>query len=187
MVMGPTHAMSGAAAGLLLPSILPGMTATPAVSLSFAGVCAGAALLPDIDSPGSTVSRSLGVVTWGLSSAVNKLSWAYYSATAGPKDNHRDGGHRTLTHTGAFAVATSIGVTALTGWGGRYAVLAVLFFMASLAIRGLLNDWAKSNGWIGIAAAAAALTFAAAQTLPRRRPGMVGLGCRHWHRVARRW
>ena len=43
MVMGPTHAMSGAAAGLLLPSILPGMTATPAVSLSFAGVCAGAA------------------------------------------------------------------------------------------------------------------------------------------------
>jgi hypothetical protein len=175
MVMGPTHAMSGAAAGLILPSILPGMTATPAVSLSFAGVCAGAALLPDIDSPGSTVSRSLGPLTWALSKVVNKVSWAFYSATSGPKDNHRDGGHRTLTHTGAFAAAVGIGVTALTGWGGRYAVLAVLFFMASLAIRGLLNDWARNNGWIGIAAAAAVLTFAASLTMPDAGQGWLGL------------
>lgn len=175
MVMGPTHAMSGAAAGLILPSILPGITATPAVSLAFAGVCAGAALLPDIDSPGSTVSQSLGTLTWGLSKAVNKVSWAYYAATAGPKDNHRDGGHRTLTHTGVFAVAVGVGVTALTGWGGRYAVLAVLFFMASLAIRGLLNDWAKKNGWIGIAAAAATLTFADSLTLPDAGQGWLGL------------
>ena len=186
MVMGPTHAMSGAAAGLILPSILPGMTATPAVSLSFAGVCAGAALLPDIDSPGSTVSRSLGALTWGLSKVVNKVSWAFYSATSGPKDNHRDGGHRTLTHTGAFAVVVSIGVTALTGWGGRYAVLAVLFFMASLAIRGLLNDWAKNNGWIGIALAAAASHLRRLTDPARRRPGMAGVGRWYRHRAARR-
>lgn len=165
MVMGPTHAMSGAAAGFVLPLVLPGVPHTPAMAFTYAGVCAGAALLPDIDSPGSTVSRSLGPLTWLLSKAISKVSWAFYQLTASHRDN-RTGSHRTLTHTALFTVLIGGGIAALTGWGGKGAVAGVLFFMASLAIRGLLADWAKKNGWVAITVVAAVLTFVAWQTLP---------------------
>ena len=45
-------------------------------------VC-GAAILPDIDEPGSTVSREFGLVSEGFSFLVNKIA----------------GGHRKLTHS----------------------------------------------------------------------------------------
>lgn len=165
MVMGPTHAMSGATAGLLLATSVPGV-AGPAATLTFAGVCAGAALLPDIDSPHTTVSRSFGPLTWGISKVVNALSVAYFDATRNRKDSPREGGHRTLTHTALFAAAAGLGTAAVTGWGGKWAVLAVLFFMLGLALRGLMADWAKRNGWLGVTVVAAGLTWLAAANIP---------------------
>lgn len=64
MVMGPTHAASGAAAWLLTAPTLTAAVTThtmhPTQAFVGAAVCAGSALLPDIDLPSSTVSRSFG-------------------------------------------------------------------------------------------------------------------------------
>lgn len=54
MVMGPTHAMSGAAAGLAVAQALPtswGGVTSASEAFVYAGIAAGAALLPDLDSP----------------------------------------------------------------------------------------------------------------------------------------
>lgn len=63
MVMGPTYAMSGAAVGLAVAQALPtswGGVTPASEAFVCAGIAAGAALLPDLDSPQGTVSRSSG-------------------------------------------------------------------------------------------------------------------------------
>lgn len=164
MVMGPTHAMSGAAvwlgtAGLFAASA--GHALTPTQTFVGAGVCAGSALLPDIDAPTSTVARSMGPITIGLAHLVSGLSLGFYHLTATNRDKPSNDGHRKLTHTLLAAITSGAGVTALTTAFGRWAVLGVLFFMLSLALRGLMHDWAAREGWIGVTAVAAALTWMA--------------------------
>lgn len=159
MVMGPTHAASGAAAWLLGAGTITAATGhqlSTSQLLIGAGVCAGSALLPDIDSPGSTVARSLGPVTEVIAKVVSAGSVAIYRATATPKDSPRTGGHRTVTHTALCAVLTGAAVSALTSTVGIWAVVGVLFFTLSLALRGLMADWARREGWIGVSIAAAA-------------------------------
>ncbi|GAA0912465.1 hypothetical protein GCM10009560_03210 [Nonomuraea longicatena] len=67
---------------------------TPVELIAGAIVCAGAAMLPDLDHPSATIAQTFGPVTWGLSKAVNWLA----------------GGHRGMTHSLAFALAAGIGV-----------------------------------------------------------------------------
>jgi inner membrane protein len=64
------------------------------------GMGALAGLLPDIDSPGSTIGRR----TWPVSSLVNAAA-----------------GHRGLTHTVWFCLAASLGLAALSPIVGVYA------------------------------------------------------------------
>src|SRR5690606_19624518 len=110
IMMGHTHALTGAIAWLgLAPPLaaLPllnetsrfvdtGVMATaltPAELIAGAIICAGAAMLPDLDHPSATIAQTFGPVTWLLSKAVSWLS----------------GGHRGATHSLAFAVATGFG------------------------------------------------------------------------------
>jgi membrane-bound metal-dependent hydrolase YbcI (DUF457 family) len=116
-------------------------------------------MLPDIDHPNATVSRSLGPVTWFLSRAVSKLA----------------GGHRMGTHSLPFAAA----VTLLSSWGLSQAtnpLLAVViaFFFTSLCVRVLT----EADGAI-CAAISAGVASAMIMAAP---PGnwlayAIGLGC----------
>ncbi|MFC4586941.1 metal-dependent hydrolase [Sphaerisporangium corydalis] len=108
-MMGHTHALSGAALWLLVApglAALPGLGGiagelTPAVAnltapnelIAGALVCAGAAMLPDLDHPHATIAQAFGPATWVLSKAFN---WA-------------SGGHRHATHSLLFAIVAGIG------------------------------------------------------------------------------
>src|SRR5262249_58128556 len=92
--MGHTHAISGAALWLaaagtvdrFAPALAShGVAETAAAAL----VCAGAAMLPDLDHPNSTVAHALGPVTHRLARGVARVS----------------GGRRPATHPLAFAAA----------------------------------------------------------------------------------
>src|SRR5687768_7981296 len=92
--MGRTHALSGAAlftAGTLALELPAEQIVLGAV------VCAGAAVLPDIDHHGSNISRTFGPLTRGFGWAVGKVS----------------GGHRNGTHS-ALGVALIAAVVFLS-------------------------------------------------------------------------
>lgn len=178
MVMGPTHAMSGAAAWLVAaPTVaaLTGHSSDPAATFVATAVCAGSALLPDIDCPTSTVARSFGVPSIAASHVVDAASLGVYNVTKGPRDEIRHSGHRTLTHTALFTITLGLLVTLLSATLGKYAVIATLFITVGLAIRGLMADWAKREGWMvttGVALAAAVLAWV---TLPQSNYWWLGL------------
>lgn len=99
---GSVHAAIGASvpAGLV---VTQGVTALQGVTM--AGIAAGFALLPDLDSPNSCASKALGGLVHKL---VHKTCKAAVTATALPRDvayvnwmkfRQRDPYHRTLTHT----------------------------------------------------------------------------------------
>lgn len=174
-MMGPGHALSGLAAGLALAQAA-GLT--PAQGFAAGALCAGAALLPDIDNPSATVSRVFGKASQWLSRRVNDASAAVYDMTKTARDNDRDGGHRGVTHTWPFALAAGAGSTAVAEF--RVGMLAVLFLCLSLALRGLLADVARKAGWLLTTAASAVLTAAAAIWLPPTPSWVgiaVGVGC----------
>ena len=86
MVMGPTHAMSGAAVGLAVAQILPeqwGGVTTAEETFIYAGLAAGAALLPDLDAPSATVSRSFGPVTQVISRFTENIAQTFVNVTRG--------------------------------------------------------------------------------------------------------
>ncbi|MEO5874709.1 MAG: metal-dependent hydrolase [Streptosporangiaceae bacterium] len=85
--MGRTHALSGAAIFTAAAAALPLSLPTGQVMLG-AVVCAGAAVLPDIDHHGSHVARTFGPFTRGFAWVVGKVA----------------GGHRNGTHS-ALGVA----------------------------------------------------------------------------------
>lgn len=112
-MMGRSHALSGGLAGLLLAPAL-GLDAF-SDSVPFAVTCAGYALLPDLDHPSSTVTRSLGPVTRALSAGLRRCSAALYARTKGPRDEACDGTHRHMSHTVLFAVLVG-GLVAAGCW-----------------------------------------------------------------------
>ena len=116
-MLGRDHALLGAVAGVGLaePVARLAHTALPPGQVAAAGaICAGFALLPDIDEPGSTVSRKLGPLSEAVAAVTNKLA----------------GGHRQATHTLWFAG----GMAALVWWLGRFALAAPILVYASLAL-----------------------------------------------------
>ena len=80
-MMGKSHAAMGLAAGAGIGVAVFGLS-SPTWLIPTVAVC-GAAILPDIDEPGSTVSREFGLASEGFSFVVNKIA----------------GGHRKLTHS----------------------------------------------------------------------------------------
>jgi membrane-bound metal-dependent hydrolase YbcI (DUF457 family) len=184
--MAPTHALSGAAlwlAGSWAASHYLDLHQTPAQLAVATIVCAGAALLPDLDcagkvttnTGGATVARTFGVVSLFLAECVEKFAWLVYRLTSTKKDGRRNGGHRTLTHTWIFNLALGLGVTALCARWGRPATLGILFFTTGLAIRGLMANAVRKHGWIITTAAAAGVSYIAAQALGPQGHPLLGI------------
>src|SRR5699024_5704577 len=109
----------------------------------FAGVTAGAALLPDLDTPQATIARSFGPLSQGLAHVVETGSRTFCNATRTKKDDYCNNGHRTATHTLLFAIVAGLVVTGLVSAFGKPAAMVVLFLMLGLAGRGLFPKWAK--------------------------------------------
>src|SRR5699024_7644955 len=198
MVMGPTHAMSGAGAGLAIGAFLPvawgGATSATEVFV-FAGVTAGAALVPALDTPQSTLARSFGpgsqalahltdrvATTWcppqgtlagscgpvsqALAHLTERVSTSVYSLTSTRKDTRITNGHRTATHTLWFAFLAGAGTAALVSSFGKNAAVGVLFFMLGLALRGLAPDWSRTQDWLYVTGLSLALAGVAWFALP---------------------
>lgn len=143
MVMGPTHATQGLGFGVVVMHTLPPLLGTPLgvpAQLVGAVLCAGAAILPDLDCPEATAARSLGPFTRGISHVLARISGWLYHATKTRYDKERDGTHRGVTHTqpGAWLFGGIMaGTASLPGQVGVWAVLIWLFFLSLLALRAL--------------------------------------------------
>ncbi|MFC9974753.1 metal-dependent hydrolase [Spirillospora sp. NPDC127200] len=131
-MMGKTHALSGAllwlgAVPFLSQERLIGDHAvdlSPQQLLAGAVVCAGAALLPDIDHHNGRIANTFGPITQVFCKYVGKLS----------------GGHRMATHSILFAVAMGFAMDWLAtefvyGWW------AALFVIVGFGLRGIGLDF----------------------------------------------
>lgn len=97
-MMGTSHAATGLLAGAGVAVLCQSDLLTTATCALVGG---GAALLPDLDEPGSTVGRSLGRVTGLAAEGLREVSRRTYLRTATERELRapKDGGHRHLTHT----------------------------------------------------------------------------------------
>ncbi len=192
-MMGPSHALSGAAvwlAGSWALDYFDVYQQTPLELAVGTAVCAGGALLPDLDlsgrvtsgEGGATVANTFGRVSLFLAELLEKFSLLIYALTRMKNDPERANGHRTLTHTLPFTVGIAFLTTWACGAGGKWAVIGILFFFLGLALRGLLHKWAERTGWILITAISAAAAYVTFLYLPAGRgyPMLgvaVGVGC----------
>lgn len=183
-MLAGSHASTGALAGVLLA----GAAGADLLQVgAAAAVGAGAALLPDLDHPGSVATRSQGPVSAGVCRVVRAASMAVWAATRAPGDDggvHDErGAHRHLTHTVPAAVAAGVaagGVSAVH-WVGAAVVLWVL---VSLGVRGLgqslsgrnraeLSRWATVSLGAGLVVA---VVMVAAPLHPVLLGGLVAVG-----------
>jgi LexA-binding, inner membrane-associated putative hydrolase len=139
-MMGPAHSLSGAAAWLGAGAVAAAMDHPMPWPVLLAGalISSGAALAPDLDHRSATISRAFGPISRALCGVIDKLSEAVYNATRGQGERRRSGGHRTLTHTWPWALFLGAGFSAAAVFGGRWAVLVILFIHMVLAVEGLL-------------------------------------------------
>ncbi|MFC3994420.1 metal-dependent hydrolase [Nocardiopsis sediminis] len=174
--MAPSHAATGAAAGVaatLATAPLTGMRADAWVLATGALIGAGAALLPDIDQPGSTAARSQGPVTGLAAAGAQALSAWAYRRTRTPNDARSTGTHRYLFHTPAFAVALGTVVGAAAMW--RPAMAVIVWFTLSLALRGLGQALPKGRVRRGMTSWVAMTTTGRRLLRPLPRPLRRGL------------
>jgi membrane-bound metal-dependent hydrolase YbcI (DUF457 family) len=192
-MMGPSHALSGAAAWLAGSWALDhfaGYGQSPLAIAVGTLVCAGGALLPDLDlsgkvtrnQGGATVAHTFGVFSLFAAEVIEKISLGVYTATRLSHDPRRNNGHRTLTHTLPFAALVGWGTTSLAAHFGKWAVVGIVFFMAGMALRGLFESWAERAGWVIVTGCAAVIAWFTAANLPGDRgyPMLgfaVGFGC----------
>lgn len=168
-MMGPTHAMSGVAAGLgaaALASHYGYSELGIAEVVVVAGITAGAALLPDIDHPSATLARTWGPVSTTISKAVNSGSAGIVNLTGSKKDKKCSNGHRTFTHTFIFAILAALLTYAAVNSWGTAAALTIFYILTSLAMQTLLRDRTRSMGPILSNIVAAGATWAAWIALP---------------------
>ncbi|MFC0039210.1 metal-dependent hydrolase [Actinomadura rayongensis] len=131
-MMGKTHALSGALAWLAAAPVLGSekllgshaVDLSPKQLLAGAVVCAGAALLPDIDHHNGRIANTFGPITKVFCKYVGKVS----------------GGHRQGTHSILFAVLMGFAMTWLAtnfvyGWW------AALFVIVGFGLRGIGLDF----------------------------------------------
>jgi membrane-bound metal-dependent hydrolase YbcI (DUF457 family) len=146
MSTGPTHAVMGLSAwgAVSLLAVTHGLPMDAQTWLAGAALTSGAALLPDLDHPPATVSRSFGPVTEVASRGVDAISVGIYNTIRLKGDPHRNGGHRTFTHTAVFAALAGTITTSLVLLNIPWVTALLLFFFAGLGVRGLLHEWDHS-------------------------------------------
>lgn len=164
-MMGPSHALSGAAIWLTGVGVYSTVTHTPpSIPITVMGtiVSAGFAIVPDLDSYSATVVKSFGIFGRFLYYIINAISLTIYNATKTRYDEHKENGHRTLMHTGAMAllagglvslVTISTGKLNIFGheytWG-QFFGLIIMGIALNLAILGLFGGFKKiKNTWYG--------------------------------------
>jgi membrane-bound metal-dependent hydrolase YbcI (DUF457 family) len=160
---GPTHAMSGLLAWGAVTSLAvhhPIGHLTPQAWAVGAVLCTGAALLPDLDHPESTISRTFGPVSLGFSAGVNTVSGLVYRATRTRRDSRRTGGHRGLTHTLFFAMLAAVITTSIVQTSQKWALPVLMFVFCGLAVRGVMHDWCPKKDALLITGVSAAMTWA---------------------------
>lgn len=151
-MMGPTHALSGAAAWLAAVPLIQNtellqgyaVQLSPAQIAAGTVVCAGAAMLPDIDHHDGTIANTFGIFTQMLCRVVCKIS----------------GGHRQATHSILFALGAGYGADWLaTHYEPAWWVL--LFLLVGLGLRGLGIRIGANDAYTGLlnAVAAAGLVY----------------------------
>jgi membrane-bound metal-dependent hydrolase YbcI (DUF457 family) len=179
-MLGPSHALSGAAvwlAGSLALDQFAHYHQHPVQLVVGTAMCAGGALVPDLDlsgrvttdQGGATVAHTFGVVSLFLAEVIEKASLGIYNVTKSRRDPRRHNGHRTFTHTLPFNIALGYGVFEACLLYGKVAVLVTLFLTFAFALRGLFSKWAKRAGWVIVTGAAAWATYWAYTQLPAGR------------------
>lgn len=118
-MMGRTHAASGAVLYLAVVPLLgaAGTGPGPVSVLAGAIAAAGAAMLPDLDHPQASISRSLGPITYLLAKSVERIS----------------GGHRHATHS-LLGVLLGTAVAAGFSWAGGLPLGLYLAFLDALGL-----------------------------------------------------
>jgi membrane-bound metal-dependent hydrolase YbcI (DUF457 family) len=131
-MMGQTHALSGALVWLGTVPLLSqerllgefAISLSPAQLIAGAVVCAGAALLPDMDHHNGRIANTFGPITKKLCKWVGKAS----------------GGHRQATHSLVFAILMGLAMDMLAthfvyGWW------VALFVIVGFGLRGIGLDF----------------------------------------------
>lgn len=138
-MLGVSHATSGAVLGLAVAGYAPlafGIEPSAGSVLTFAAVCAGAALLPDLDHPSSTATKHFTAASFLASQVVRPLSGLVHRLTRARRDTGT-GTHRGLTHTVLGAVLLGLGINLASAAWGAPVLLGTLFVCLALAIKGL--------------------------------------------------
>lgn len=138
---GTEHALSGAVA---FAAAAPLLHAAPAALAAGTVLTAGAALLPDIDEPGSTISRQGGFLTMGLAWIIHRIS----------------GGHRKGTHSFlGVAVFAALAWTAVTFGHALWAEVLLGLSLALLlaAVPHALHSGGHHGDLVALIAAGAAV------------------------------
>ena len=102
MCLGRTHALMGGAAYAALGEYV--FHQPPLVLAAGTAISCGAAVLPDMDTVGSSVARSFGLISQGIAYVVRAIS----------------GGHREGTHTGAGDVICALIATVAIALEGQH-------------------------------------------------------------------
>ena len=159
MCLGHTHALSGVLAGAAVGLYVTHLP--PARLALFAGLTAGAAVLPDVDHPDSSLAHSFGFLTRTFAWLVGKIS----------------GGHRHLTHAvlgvAGFTELARLAVSNRADTAGR-AGLAVL--LALVIASGLYAMRVTGHG-ADVLAVAGAVAMVVTGTGLTMVVMAVGVGC----------
>lgn len=138
--MGVSHATSGAVLGLVVAGYYPALVGGPEPSagsvLTYAAVCAGAALLPDLDHPSSTATRRFEVFEWLSAYFVRPFSGLVFRLTKARRDTGK-GTHRGFTHTILGAILLGLLLNWASARWGTPVLVGILFVCIALAIKGL--------------------------------------------------
>lgn len=171
-MLGVSHATSGAVLGLAVAGYAPqvlGMAPAAGAVVTFAAVCAGAALLPDLDHPSSTATTHFTVASAVASHVVRPLSGLVYRVTRARRDTGK-GTHRGLTHTVVGAALLGVAINLASARWGTPVLIGTLFVCLALAIKGLDAIVPGPPSLV----IAAALTFAVEQYVPGGTAGTAG-------------
>ncbi|GAA3734933.1 membrane-bound metal-dependent hydrolase YbcI (DUF457 family) [Spinactinospora alkalitolerans] len=126
-MMGHSHALSGVVGWMAIVPLVQGtefwgvrFDLGPGEIIAGSLVCAGAALIPDLDHKSSTITQTYGFVTRALSALLN---WMF-------------GGHRNGTHSLLFALLMGALTQVLALWS-PLAVQIFVFLLIGIAMNGL--------------------------------------------------
>jgi len=159
MCLGHTHALSGLVAGTAVG--LYSSHLSPAHLALFAGLTAGAAVLPDIDHPDSSLAHSFGFLTKSFAWVIGRIS----------------GGHRHLTHAilgvAGFTVLASLAVRHRQDAAGK---IGLAVFLALVIASGLYAMQVHGHG-ADVLAVAGAVALTVSGTGLSMVALAVGVGC----------